>query len=44
MFKIDGATADATLYSGETNKYKLNSENIATPQQISRWSWVTPSL
>ena len=42
--QIDGATADATLYSGETNKYKLNSGKNAAPLEISKWSWITPSL
>ena len=42
--QIDGTTADATLYSGETNKYRLNSGNDALPLDITRWSWITPSL
>ena len=42
--QIDGATADATLYSGETNKYKLNSGKNAAPLEISKWSWITPSF
>jgi hypothetical protein len=42
--QIDGATADATLYLGETNKYKLNSGKNAAPLEISKWSWITPSF
>jgi len=38
--QIDGATADAVLYAGETNKYKLNSGNDALPLDVSRWSWI----
>ena len=38
--QIDGATADAVLYAGETNKYKLNSGNDAVPLDVSRWSWI----
>lgn len=42
--QIDGATADATLYSGETNKYMLNSGNTATPVDISGWTWRNAGL
>ena len=38
--QIDGTTADAVLYAGETNKYKLNSGNDALPLDVSRWSWI----
>ena len=41
--QIDGATADAVLYAGETNKYKLNSGNDALPLDVSRWSWIRAS-
>jgi len=41
--QIDGATADAVLYAGETNKYKLNSGNDALPLDVSRWSWISPN-
>ena len=38
--QIDGTIADAVLYAGETNKYKLNSGNDALPLDVSRWSWI----
>ena len=41
--QIDGTTADAVLYAGETNKYKLNSGNDALPLDVSRWSWISPN-
>ena len=41
--QIEGATADAVLYAGETNKYRLNSGNDAPPLDTSRWSWISPN-
>jgi hypothetical protein len=42
--QINGATADATLLSGETTKYTLNSGKDATPLDISGWIWKNASL
>ncbi len=43
--QIDGATADATLIAGETNKYTLSSDNKdATPLDISGWTWKDAGL
>lgn len=42
--QINGATADATLLSGETTKYELNSGKDATPLDISGWIWKNASL
>ena len=42
--QINGANADATLISGETKKYKLNSGKDATPLNISTWTWRNAGL
>ncbi|WP_298532560.1 hypothetical protein [uncultured Algibacter sp.] len=42
--QINGATADATLLSGETTKYELNSGKDAAPLDISGWAWKDASL
>lgn len=42
--QIDGANADATLVSGETSKYTLNSGKSATKVDISGWSWRNAGL
>lgn len=42
--QINGADADATLISGETSKYTLNSGKDATPLDISGWTWRNAGL
>jgi len=43
--KINGTNADATLISGETKKYNLNSNTKnATKVDISSWSWKNAGL
>ena len=42
--QIDGTTADATLYTGETNKYLLNSGKNAAPVELNKWSWIDDSF
>lgn len=42
--QIENADADATLISGETTKYTLNSGNDATPLDISGWTWKNANL
>ncbi len=42
--QIEGANADATLLTGETSKYQLNSGNDATALDISTWSWIEAKL
>jgi hypothetical protein len=42
--QIGGADANATLISGETSKYTLNSGKDSTPLDISGWSWKNASL
>lgn len=42
--QIEGADANATLISGETSKYTLNSGKDSTPLDISGWSWINASL
>jgi hypothetical protein len=42
--QIEGADANATLISGETTKYTLNSGKDSTPLDISGWSWKNASL
>ncbi len=42
--QIDGSDADATLISGETSKYTLNSGKNATVLDISTWTWKTAGL
>ncbi|MEN8117919.1 MAG: hypothetical protein ABFS16_13125 [Bacteroidota bacterium] len=37
--QISGADADATLISGETHKYTLNSGKDSDPIDISGWTW-----
>ena len=42
--QINGADADATLLSGETNKYTLNSEKDSEKVDISTWTWKDAGL
>lgn len=42
--QINGSDADATLISGETKKYTLNSGKDANPIDISGWSWIEATL
>ena len=42
--KIEGADADATLISGETSKYTLNSGKDAAAIDISGWTWKDGTL
>ena len=42
--QIDGASADAILYAGETNKYMLNSGKNAAPVELNKWSWIDDSF
>ena len=42
--QIEGADADATLMSGETNKYTLNSGKDAAPIDVSGWTWKDAGL
>ncbi len=42
--QIEGSDADATLISGETSKYTLNSGKSATALDISSWSWIGAGL
>jgi hypothetical protein len=42
--QIDGSDADATLVSGETSKYTLNSGKDASVLDISTWSWKSAGL
>ncbi len=42
--QIEGADADATLITGETTKYTLNSGKDATPLDISGWTWKDAGL
>jgi len=42
--QIEGADADATLLTGETNKYTLNSGKNATAIDISSWTWIEAEL
>ncbi|WP_298550161.1 hypothetical protein [uncultured Algibacter sp.] len=42
--QINGADADATLVSGETSKYTLNSGKDGTALDISAWAWKSASL
>ncbi|MCU4176754.1 hypothetical protein [Carboxylicivirga sp. N1Y90] len=42
--QIDGDAADATLISGETKKYTLNSGKDAAKVDISGWSWIEATL
>jgi len=42
--KIGGADADATLMTGESHKYTLNSEKDADKVDISGWKWIEAGL
>ncbi|MEC3905915.1 hypothetical protein VOI54_02675 [Tamlana sp. 2201CG12-4] len=42
--QIEGANPDATLLSGETTKYTLNSGKDASALDISGWAWKNASL
>ncbi|WP_298487301.1 hypothetical protein [uncultured Maribacter sp.] len=42
--QIEGADADATLISGETSKYTLNSGKDAAALDISTWTWKDAGL
>jgi urease beta subunit len=42
--KVDGADANATLISGQTNQYKFNSGANASPIDISAWTWKDANL
>lgn len=42
--QIEGADADATVLTGETTKYTLNSGKSATKVDISTWSWINAGL
>lgn len=42
--QIEGADADATLMTGETKKYTLNSGKSATALDISGWTWKNVGL
>mgnify|MGYP005997891599 CR=1 FL=1 len=42
--QIDATDADATLISGETKKYTLNSGKSAAAIDISTWTWRNAGL
>ncbi len=42
--QIAGETVDASLLTGETSKYQLNSGKDATAIDISNWSWINAEL
>nr|WP_321407104.1 hypothetical protein [uncultured Carboxylicivirga sp.] len=42
--QINGAAADATLISGETHKYTLNSGKDSNAIDISGWTWISASF
>ncbi len=42
--QIDGADPDATLISGESSKYTLNSGKDAAKVDISTWTWIEAGL
>ncbi len=42
--QINGAAADATLITGETHKYTLNSGKDSNAIDISGWTWISASF